>query len=88
MKVGKDGKGENVGKSRTETSGSENGVMFPRLHVKETKTDGPRAPPRNKMALYEQFTIPSHRFMQSTNSNPRQNPTSVINQPVCKYMSS
>ncbi|GLJ07481.1 hypothetical protein SUGI_0068000 [Cryptomeria japonica] len=82
MKVGKDGKGENVGKSRTETSGSENGVMFPRLHVKETKTDGPRAPPRNKMALYEQFTIPSHRFMQSTNSNPRQNPTSVINQPA------
>ncbi|CAH8341787.1 unnamed protein product [Eruca vesicaria subsp. sativa] len=37
--------------------------MFPRLHVNDAdKGGGPRAPPRNKMALYEQLTIPSQRF--------------------------
>ncbi|GAB4854357.1 Protein EARLY FLOWERING [Ancistrocladus abbreviatus] len=36
--------------------------MFPRLHIKDTEKGGPRAPPRNKMALYEQLTIPSHRY--------------------------
>lgn len=36
--------------------------MFPRLHVNDTDTGGPRAPPRNKMALYEQLSIPSQRF--------------------------
>lgn len=35
--------------------------MFPRLHVNDTEKGGPRAPPRNKMALYEQFSIPSQR---------------------------
>lgn len=38
------------------------GPMFPRLHVTDTEKGGPRAPPRNKMALYEQLTIPSHRY--------------------------
>ncbi|GMH06960.1 hypothetical protein Nepgr_008800 [Nepenthes gracilis] len=38
------------------------GPMFPRLHVNDTEKGGPRAPPRNKMALYEQLTIPSHRY--------------------------
>ncbi|XP_058743583.1 ELF3-like protein 2 [Vicia villosa] len=33
--------------------------MFPRLHVKDAEKGGPKAPPRNKMALYEQFSIPS-----------------------------
>ncbi|KAL0897584.1 hypothetical protein Bca101_081545 [Brassica carinata] len=43
--------------------------MFPRLHVKDAADKGgPRAPPRNKMALYEQLSIPSHRF---TDSLPR-----------------
>jgi EARLY FLOWERING 3 protein len=37
-------------------------ALFPRLHVAETKKAGPRGPPRNKMALYEQLTIVSHRF--------------------------
>nr|BAL45488.1 early flowering 3 [Fagopyrum esculentum] len=37
------------------------GPMFPRLHVNDTERGGPRAPPRNKMALYEQLTIPSNR---------------------------
>ncbi|XP_022723951.1 protein HEADING DATE 3B-like [Durio zibethinus] len=36
--------------------------MFPRLHVNDTVKGGPRAPPRNKMALYEQFSIPSQGF--------------------------
>lgn len=38
------------------------GPMFPRLHVNDTDKGGPRAPPRNKMALYEQLSIPSQRF--------------------------
>ncbi|KAJ8756151.1 hypothetical protein K2173_024698 [Erythroxylum novogranatense] len=36
--------------------------MFPRLHVSDTEKGGPRAPPRNKMALYEQLSIPSQKF--------------------------
>ncbi|PKA55692.1 Protein EARLY FLOWERING 3 [Apostasia shenzhenica] len=36
--------------------------MFPRLHVNDADRGGPRAPPRNKMALYEQLSIPSQRF--------------------------
>ncbi|XP_010526158.1 PREDICTED: protein EARLY FLOWERING 3-like [Tarenaya hassleriana] len=36
--------------------------LFPRLHVKDADKGGPRAPPRNKMALYEQLSIPSQRF--------------------------
>ncbi|XP_028806979.1 protein EARLY FLOWERING 3-like [Neltuma alba] len=38
------------------------GPMFPRLHVNDTEKGGPRAPPRNKMALYELLSIPSQRF--------------------------
>uniref|UniRef100_M1CEB5 Early flowering 3 n=2 Tax=Solanum tuberosum TaxID=4113 RepID=M1CEB5_SOLTU len=38
------------------------GPMFPRLHVNDTEKGGPRAPPRNKMALYEQLSIPSQRY--------------------------
>ncbi|XP_062232335.1 ELF3-like protein 2 [Phragmites australis] len=38
------------------------GPLFPRLHVNDTIKGGPRAPPRNKMALYEHFSVPSHRF--------------------------
>lgn len=38
-------------------------ALFPRLHVSHAKRDnGPRPPPRNKMALYEQVTLqPSHQ---------------------------
>ncbi|KAL2624737.1 hypothetical protein AAZV13_07G012100 [Glycine max] len=36
--------------------------MFPRLHVKDAERGGPKAPPRNKMALYEQFSLPSQNF--------------------------
>ncbi|CAI9784886.1 unnamed protein product [Fraxinus pennsylvanica] len=38
------------------------GPMFPRLHVNDTDKGGPKAPPRNKMALYEQLSIPTQRF--------------------------
>lgn len=41
------------------------GPMFPRLHVNDTGKGGPRAPPRNKMALYEQLTIPSQQRYNS-----------------------
>lgn len=41
------------------------GPLFPRLHVNDTEKGGPRAPPRNKMALYEQLSIPSQRFKPS-----------------------
>jgi hypothetical protein len=35
-------------------------ALFPRLHVSHAKRDnGPRPPPRNKMALYEQVTLQS-----------------------------
>ncbi|KAK7349224.1 hypothetical protein VNO77_06419 [Canavalia gladiata] len=42
--------------------GKEISPMFPRLHVKDADKGGPKAPPRNKMALYEQFSIPSQNF--------------------------
>ncbi|TQD70574.1 hypothetical protein C1H46_043890 [Malus baccata] len=38
------------------------GPMFPRLHVNDADKEGPKAHPRNKMALYEQLSIPSQRF--------------------------
>ncbi|KAH0851854.1 LOW QUALITY PROTEIN: hypothetical protein HID58_094428, partial [Brassica napus] len=45
--------------------------MFPRLHVNDAdKGGGPRAPPRNKMALYEHLTTPSHRFTDHSSSPP------------------
>lgn len=40
--------------------------MFPRLHVNDADKGGPRAPPRNKMALYEQLSTPSQRFNSSS----------------------
>ncbi|KAK4726046.1 hypothetical protein R3W88_030963 [Solanum pinnatisectum] len=46
------------------------GPMFPRLHVNDTEKGGPRAPPRNKMALYEQLSIPSQRFKYGISNNP------------------
>lgn len=47
------------------------GPMFPRLHVNDANKGGPRAPPRNKMALYEQLSVPSQRFNSSTSSSTR-----------------
>ncbi|CAO2203768.1 unnamed protein product [Urochloa humidicola] len=49
-----------------EEQGKVMGPLFPRLHVSDAgKGGGLRAPPRNKMALYEQFTVPSSRFSSS-----------------------
>lgn len=81
MKVARDIKGDD-GKNGTDKAGVESGVLFPRLNVKETKTAGPRAPPRNKMALYEQFTIPSNRFVQPSHCAARQNTSASLNQPA------
>lgn len=47
------------------------GPMFPRLHVNDANQGGPRAPPRNKMALYEQLSVPSQRFNSNTSSSTR-----------------
>lgn len=33
--------------------------LFPRLHISDADKGGPRAPPRNKMALYEQCSVSS-----------------------------
>lgn len=77
---GKEGKGD---RSSIQTSGrsgggggsvTETGALFPRLNVKETKRVGPRAPPRNKMALYEQFTFPSHRYVPPSLPLPASKP--------------
>ena len=42
--------------------------MFPRLHIKDAEKGGPKAPPRNKMALYEQFSTPSQSFASGSAS--------------------
>lgn len=54
--------------------------MFPRLHVNDAdKGGGPRAPPRNKMALYEQLSIPSQRFNDRTSASfPRNTSTTLV----------
>ncbi|KAL7150809.1 hypothetical protein ABFS83_05G138500 [Erythranthe nasuta] len=54
------------------------GPMFPRLHVNDTDKGGPKAPPRNKMALYEQLSIPSQRFT-TPSSNPAPRPQEFAN---------
>lgn len=71
MKGAREVKGD-AGKQSAHKGGTPTGEtepLFPRLHVNETDKAGPRAPPRNKMALYEQFTIPSHRFVSSRGSS-------------------
>ena len=47
------------------------GPLFPRLHVNDStlKGGGPRAPPRNKMALYEQFSVPASSHRPPFNAN-------------------
>lgn len=55
--------------------------MFPRLHVNDTEKGGPKAPPRNKMALYEQLSIPSQRLASgsaSMLSMPQNNGNSLV----------
>jgi EARLY FLOWERING 3 protein len=54
------------------------GPMFPRLHVNDTEKGGPRAPPRNKMALYEQLSIPSQRFNPGVRPLNRPNNSSSL----------
>ncbi|XP_027125849.1 ELF3-like protein 2 [Coffea arabica] len=42
--------------------------LFPRLHINDAEGIGPRAPPRNKMALCEQVNAPSQRFSSGSMS--------------------
>eukprot|EP00250_Pteridium_aquilinum_P001439 c11633_g1_i1 orf=142-2823(+) len=64
----------------------ETGPLFPRLHVSRTEKAGPRAPPRNKMALFEQFTVPSHRLGQpSRPSTPTLNQKQQFVPNDCRY---
>lgn len=58
-------KGSMEGKADGSKQQEVGAALFPRLHVAETKKAGPRGPPRNKMALSEQLTIPSHKFKPS-----------------------
>ncbi|KAE8700680.1 Detected protein of unknown function [Hibiscus syriacus] len=50
--------------------------MFLRLHVNDTEKGGTKAPPRNKMALYEQLSIPSQRF--NAGSLPPNNTNNLV----------
>ncbi|KAI3956857.1 hypothetical protein MKX01_000891 [Papaver californicum] len=54
------------------------GPLFPRLHVNDTEKGGPRAPPRNKMALYEQLSIPSQRFKSGSGSTLPLPPSNTV----------
>ena len=60
--------------------------MFPRLHVNDTERGGPRAPPRNKMALYEQLSIPSQRFNSGMLPN-NPNSSNSLNPPSSSQVS-
>ena len=66
----------NIGRKRMKRGKDDEkitGPMFPRLHVNHTEKGGPRAPPRNEMALYEQLSIPSQRFNQGAVAlNPKE----------------
>ncbi|KAI3455521.1 hypothetical protein Pfo_012184 [Paulownia fortunei] len=42
--------------------------LFPRLHINDADKGGPRAPPRNKMALCEQYNAPSQSPMFNSGS--------------------
>lgn len=44
------------------------GPLFPRLHINDAEKGGPKAPPRNKMALYEQLSIPTQRFTSGSSN--------------------
>ncbi|KAL4194520.1 hypothetical protein AMTRI_Chr05g59750 [Amborella trichopoda] len=54
------------------------GPMFPRLHVNDTEKGGPRAPPRNKMALYEQLSVPAQKSNSFSSLSNRDASNSVL----------
>ncbi|CAL9066382.1 unnamed protein product, partial [Musa banksii] len=43
-------------------------TLFPRLQENDTEKGGPRSPPRNKMALYEQLSVPSQRLSRPSSA--------------------
>ncbi|KAF7814181.1 ELF3-like protein 2 isoform X1 [Senna tora] len=56
MKGANDDKGKEINKEINPL------MLFPRLHIKDAEKGGPKAPPRNKMALYDKLTTPSQTF--------------------------
>lgn len=40
--------------------------LFPRLHISDAEKGGPRTPPRNKMAISQQFNGPSQRCISGS----------------------
>ncbi|KAG6523231.1 protein HEADING DATE 3B-like isoform X1 [Zingiber officinale] len=44
--------------------------LFPRLHLNNADKRGPRAPPRNKMVLYERHNVASRRLGQPSSAMP------------------
>lgn len=42
--------------------------LLPKIHVHDIEKGGPKAPPRNKMALYEQLSLPSQKFNSGSSS--------------------
>lgn len=40
--------------------------LFPRLHISDADKGSPRTPPRNKMALSQQFNVPSQRCISGS----------------------
>ncbi|KAL2493177.1 Protein EARLY FLOWERING 3 [Abeliophyllum distichum] len=42
--------------------------LFPRLHISDADKGGPKAPPRNKMALCEQYSVPSQSLRFASGS--------------------
>ncbi|MCO5614282.1 hypothetical protein L7F22_068560 [Adiantum nelumboides] len=47
-------------------SSSGTGPLFPPLHVNDTGNSSLKGPPRNKMALFEQFTVPYNCYLPSS----------------------
>lgn len=52
-------------------------IIFPMLHIKDaTKKGGPKAPPRNKVTLYEKLITPSQSTLHSASRSPSFLPSS------------
>eukprot|EP00250_Pteridium_aquilinum_P010051 c19117_g1_i1 orf=603-2804(+) len=76
-----------LSRPRGSSFGGETVPLFPPLHVNEAGKTDVRAPPRNKMALYEQFTVPYNRCMSSNEVAvaPKQHGTSECHYAYVSY---
>ncbi|KAA8540974.1 hypothetical protein F0562_024888 [Nyssa sinensis] len=55
------------------------GPLFPRVHINDLQKGGQRAPPRNKMALYEDLSFHSQRFTSGSAWLPPLPPNNCCN---------